>query len=74
MDYSYDRKMGENIRGIRIKRSLTQEALAAKLQTLDCDLTRSALAKIEVGQRHIYASEIRALTIALNVTYDDLFV
>ena len=36
----------------------TQEQLAAKLQTLGCDITRSAVAKIEVGQRHLYPDEI----------------
>ena len=74
MEYAYDRLMGENIRIIREKRKMTQEQLAAKLQTLGCDLTRSALAKIEVGQRHIYSWEIHALKTALDVPYDKLFV
>lgn len=74
MDYSYDRLIGIRIRKNREKKNLTQEALAARLQTLGCDITRSALAKIEVGQRHIYSKEISALKNALNVSYDDLFV
>jgi transcriptional regulator with XRE-family HTH domain len=74
MDYSHDHKMGENIRKIREKKGLTQEQLAAKLQTLGCDITRSALAKIEAGQRHLYSWEIPALKNALDVTFEDLFV
>ena len=36
------------------------------------DLTRSALAKIEAGQRHSYLEEILGLQIALEVSYDEL--
>ena len=31
------------------------------MQVRGCDVTRSALAKIEVGQRHLYPDEIRAI-------------
>ena len=61
------------IRSIREKRKITQEELSAKLQVRGCDITRSALAKIEVGQRHIYPDEIRHFKEILNVEYDDLF-
>ena len=74
MDYAYDRLMGENIRKIREENNMTQEQLSGKIQTLGCDMTRSALAKIEAGQRHIYSCEIRALKIALDISYDKLFV
>ena len=74
MDFTYDRLFGQNIRKIREENGFTQEQLAARLQTLGCDITRSALAKIEAGQRHIYSWEIRALRTALDVPYDRLFV
>ncbi len=51
---------------------MTQEQLAAQLQTRDCDVTRSAVAKMEVGQRHIYAVELRAMRDILNVPYETL--
>ena len=54
MDALYEKKIGNKIRSIREKRKITQEELSAKLQVRGCDITRSALAKIEVGQRHIY--------------------
>jgi len=39
-----------------------------------CDLTRSALAKIEVGQRHLYPDEIKALSVVLGISYEQIFV
>lgn len=74
MDFSYDKQMGSRIRLLRETRHLTQEQLAAKLQVRGCDITRSALAKIEVGQRHLYAREIKLLHEILQVPYDQLFV
>jgi len=51
---------------------MTQEQLSAQLQTNGCDMTRSALAKIEVGQRHIYPDELRLFKQLLRVSYEDL--
>lgn len=72
MDFSYDKQVGQQIRLLREKKGLTQEQLAAQLQVRGCDVTRSALAKMEVGQRHIYADELRCLREALGTTYDAL--
>ena len=63
MDINYEKRVGEKIREFRIKNNLTQEQLSVKLQVAGCDITRSALAKIEVGQRHIYLDELRAIKI-----------
>ena len=46
--------------------------LSARLQTEGCDITRSALAKIEVGQRHIYADEIILLKKILNAPFEEI--
>lgn len=72
MTYSYDRKVGLQIRNARERRKLTQEQLSAQLQTRGCDVTRSALAKIEAGQRHIYVYELRVLRELLDVAYEEL--
>ena len=72
VDYSYDLAVGRQIRAAREANGLTQEQLAAQLQTYGCDITRSALAKMEVGQRHIYAVELRALRQILDVSYEML--
>ena len=52
---------------------MTQELLASKLQLLGCDITRSAIAKIEVGQRHIYPDEIILIKEVLNTSFDLIF-
>lgn len=74
MDLAYEKQVGNNIRKIRIKNKMTQEELSAKLQLRGCDITRSALAKIEVGQRHIYIDEIKLIKELLNVSYDELIL
>ena len=64
--------IGTRIRSVRMQQKLSQEQLAAKAQLLGCDLTRSALAKIECGQQSIYPDELKALHLALNVPCDTL--
>lgn len=73
MNSEYEAQLGKSIRNIREKKKITQEQLAAKLQLSGCDITRSAVAKIEVGQRHIYPDEIRLIKEILDVTFDDIF-
>ena len=68
-----EKKIGNNIRTIREKCGITQELLASKLQLLGCDITRSAIAKIEVGQRHIYPDEIILIKEVLNTSFDSIF-
>lgn len=72
MNQVYEKHVGQNIRRYREAQKLTQEQVAAKLQLAGCDITRSALAKMEVGQRHIYLDELRLLTTILNVSYAEL--
>ena len=73
MNPEYEKLFGGNIRMAREARGMTQEQVAAKLQLGGCDITRSALAKIEVGQRHVYPDEIRLLKEILSVSYNELF-
>lgn len=74
MNYGYSKAIGRNISVIRQSKGLTQEQLSARLQVIGCDITRSALAKIEVGQRHLYPDELKALKIVLGIRYEELFV
>lgn len=74
MNPYFETTFGNNIRKLRIEKGMTQEQLSAKLQVCGCDITRSALAKIEVGQRHIYPDEIKLIKQILNVSYDELFM
>ncbi len=73
MNKSIEARIGNNIRLLREKAGITQEQLAARLQVNGCDITRSALAKIEVGQRHLYPDEILLLKKLLKVSYEDIF-
>lgn len=72
MDYQTDKRFGVRLRTIREQRHLTQEQLAAMLQVRGIDLTRSALAKIEVGQRHVYLDELIALQQLLQVSFEEM--
>lgn len=73
MKLSVEKQIGENIKNLRIKSEMTQEILAVKLQIEGCDITKSAIAKIEVGQRHLYPDEIILMKKILNATYDEIF-
>ncbi len=74
MNNDYEKKVGKNIKQLREKVGLTQDLLSAKLQVRGCDITRSALAKIEVGQRHLYPDEIKALKEILGVNFEDILI
>ena len=72
MNAVYEKQMGNNLRRLRQRKKLTQEQVAAKLQVRGCDVTRSALAKIEAGQRHVYVDELKALREIFDVSYEEL--
>ena len=73
MNHEIEKAIGANIRVLREKAKMTQDELSAKMQVNGCDVTRSALAKIEVGQRHLYPDEIIVIKKILKVSYDDIF-
>ena len=72
MNIEFEKQIGKNIRFIRRKKKITQELLSAKLQLHGCDITRSAVAKIEVGQRHLYPDEIKIIKEILETTYEEI--
>ncbi len=72
MDWSCEKRIGQNIRELREQKKITQEILSAKMQIAGCDVTRSALAKIEVGQRHIYVDELILIKNLLGVSFEEL--
>ena len=74
MDINYERLLGQNIRKLRMKRKLSQEQISAQMQVRGCDITRSAFAEMEVGQRHIYPDELKIIKEILAVSFDELFV
>ena len=68
-----EKQIGANIRYLREKADMTQDMLASQLQLRGCDITRSAVAKIEVGQRHLYPDEIILIKEILGVEFDEIF-
>ena len=73
MNPDIEKKIGQNIRKLREKAGITQEQLATRLQLNGCDITRSAVAKIEVGQRHLYPDEIILIRDILNTNFESIF-
>lgn len=72
MNSRYEKLVGQRIRELREASGMTQEQLSAKLQLEGCDITRSALAKIEVGQRHLYVDELKLMCLLLNVSSETI--
>ena len=73
MNREIEKEIGNNIRKIRENKGMTQEMLSTKLQLSGCDITRSAVAKIEVGQRHLYPEEIILIKGILDTDFDSIF-
>ena len=73
LNVEVEKRVGQNIRILRESRGMTQELLATRLQLAGCDITRSAVAKIEVGQRHLYPDEVILIKDILRVRFEDIF-
>lgn len=73
MNNIVEKKIGNNIKRLREAAGFTQDYIAGQLRLMGCDITRSAIAKIEVGQRHLYPDEIILLRKIMNVEYDKIF-
>ena len=73
MNAEIEKRIGKNIRNLRENAKITQDQLATKLQLRGCDITRSAVAKIEVGQRHLYPDEILLIKEILNTDFGRIF-
>ena len=64
--------IGANIRAVREEKGMKPKELLRRLQLEGLDITREALVKIESGNQHIRASQLRAIRDALDTTYDAL--
>ncbi len=73
MNSKTEKRVGNNIRELRERRNMTQELLAIRMQLAGCDITRSAVAKIEVGQRHLYPDEVILIKEILGASYEEIF-
>ena len=68
-----ERNIGRKVAYYRELRGLTQKELAARLQTVGCDLTSEILWKAENGYRNLSVFEIDKLVEVLKVDYNALF-
>ncbi|MEO8613782.1 MAG: helix-turn-helix transcriptional regulator [Luteolibacter sp.] len=65
--------VGPQVRRLRIAASLSQEALAAKLQVAGWDISRGGLSKIEACLRRVNDAELWMLAKTLSCPLTDLF-
>jgi len=72
MGYQTDLRFGLHLQKLRNQRNLSQERFVAQLQLNGYDMSRSALAKIESGLRHVYLDDLIAFQKVLNVSFDEL--
>lgn len=68
-----DRRMGDNLRKLRLANGFSQEKLCAELQRRSCDIGRSTYEKYETGELNIRISVIIELRKIYNCTYDAFF-
>ena len=68
-----ERNIGAKVKQYRKAKGMTQDALAARLQTQGCDITRVMVGQIETGYRATSVFEIDKLAEVLGVDYNALF-
>lgn len=68
-----DRFMGQNLRVLRTKFGISQEALCEELGRRGCDIGRTAYAKYETGALNIKISVLMALKNLYGCSYSDFF-
>ena len=66
--------VGKNIRTLRRKRRMTQQALSNRLELLGVYVCRGSVSRIEYGVRTVTDIEILAIAKVLEVSIGDLFV
>ena len=68
-----DLSIGDNLKRLRQKEGLTQEAAAAKLQLLGLPVSREILSQRELGKYSIRGSVLVALKALYHASYADFF-
>ena len=68
-----DRRMGDNLRGLRKQAGLSQEKLCAELQRRGCDIGRTTYEKYETGELNIRISVLIELKKIYGCPYDAFF-
>ncbi|MDD4165356.1 MAG: helix-turn-helix transcriptional regulator [Eubacteriales bacterium] len=63
---------GRNIAKFRQAQDLSQRKLAQKMQVMGYDIDNHVIRRIEIGERFVTDIELKALTAALEVSYQEL--
>ncbi len=63
---------GKNVRRLREERKISQDQLAAKLQTEGLGVNQNSISRIETGKRVVADFELKALAAVLNVEINEL--
>ncbi len=63
---------GHNVRKLREQKKMSQDQLAAKLQTEGLGVNQNSISRIETGKRLVADFELKALAKVLNVDIDTL--
>lgn len=64
--------ISENLKIYRMKNNLTQNQLAAKMQTLGVNLDQQMISKIEHNTRFVTDYELAFFCVALNINLTDI--
>lgn len=69
-----DISIGANLKKYRNKAGMSQEAVAAKLQTMGLDIIREIISQMELGQYNVRVSVLLALAEIYDTPIQDFFV
>ncbi|MCL2672376.1 MAG: helix-turn-helix domain-containing protein [Clostridiales bacterium] len=68
-----DISIGQNLKALRVKSKLTQERVAAKLQTMGLPVSREIVSQMEAGKYSLRVSVLLALKELYRASFDDFF-
>ncbi len=68
-----DRRLGDNLRAMRLRRHLTRPKLCIMLQCRGCDINAPTYTKYEYGQLNIRVSVLIHLQQLYGCSFDDFF-
>lgn len=68
-----DINIGKNLRTLRLNKGLTQEQVAAQLQIIGSETTRSGYSRYETDELNIKISDLVGLSGIFNCSYNDFF-
>jgi transcriptional regulator with XRE-family HTH domain len=68
-----DISIGSNLKALRLRNKLSQEAVAARLQVMGFTMSREIISQIELGRHNIRVSVLLALKELYHATFDEIF-